>query len=606
MTNQSNKTVRNIVIVGGGISGLILACTLKRLKTCVETDPSVEIAPYVFEKTFSIPNEKITWILWKWAVPALNDLGLGRFLQNYSNTISAVQSLDLLSNDLLVSYPPISSDGSIEKWDQTSSNAVVTINKFVLMEALLYVLKTGQAPPSDFNPLDSNYKPIDQNSINELKLGHELETYLISASTGTVTAHFKNGVSVIADMLVGCDGASSIVRESLLGNLTADVRLRNDGLIFSGTVDLNKCTDNNIDVNSLTTSLNEISPPNICRSFVGSSSSFGLIPINDKIFSWNLAVPQRVLKTVEYKLREGCKRYLEEQHKEINIPSNHKTNKVEDDIDADDIDASDLGLGDQLAKGIAQITIEDGDNHLDEEYAKFLNEPDFDIFNTENNFIPKKLIFDILIDLINNGAEGSSNLSNNSIYITPKLTNIIKASDLNSIFVNRMALIIESIQSFTSPKFHPGRVIILGDAAHSLPISPILSRGGNMAIVDANILAKMIYAYNPDLEPNEEKFHLIGSKFTQSRSFALKSLTRQRVEAEESVKNTGDASTKYNDNVHTNENSTVKKSGGFFHSLWKFSWKVTPTNFIRDKTKSLINDGGITDKEIQELPQLVI
>nr|KAJ3419161.1 hypothetical protein HK105_007325 [Polyrhizophydium stewartii] len=57
-------------------------------------------------------------------------------------------------------------------------------------------------------------------------------------------------------------------------------------------------------------------------------------------------------------------------------------------------------------------------------------------------------------------------------------------------------------ESYTSPNFHPGRVVLVGDAAHGVALGAHGSVGGSLAIADAVVLAKLLAQYfKPDAPP---------------------------------------------------------------------------------------------------------
>lgn len=71
---------------------------------------------------------------------------------------------------------------------------------------------------------------------------------------------------------------------------------------------------------------------------------------------------------------------------------------------------------------------------------------------------------------------------------------LIKATDANSVSItDNSDLVDQPPECYTAPNFYPGRVILIGDAAHPIATAPHGSVGASLALCDAVVLAKLIH-----------------------------------------------------------------------------------------------------------------
>lgn len=110
VNGESESTVkRKILIVGGGVAGLVLALSLKR----VSARQNLNLIPIVYEKSANFDTGSENHLLWRWAVQSLVffgliqvDLGLGKALGKISQPIMQFKSKDLDTMEPLVEWPP--------------------------------------------------------------------------------------------------------------------------------------------------------------------------------------------------------------------------------------------------------------------------------------------------------------------------------------------------------------------------------------------------------------------------------------------------------------------------------------------------------------------
>ena len=97
---QSHRQKR-VAIIGGGISGLALAIALKHMNKTYGT----HWEPYIFDEKPSFGHERSFYILWKFGIKSLLELGLGKRLGAISWPILKLKSIDSASQEVLVDWP---------------------------------------------------------------------------------------------------------------------------------------------------------------------------------------------------------------------------------------------------------------------------------------------------------------------------------------------------------------------------------------------------------------------------------------------------------------------------------------------------------------------
>ncbi len=114
-----------------------------------------------------------------------------------------------------------------------------------------------------------------------------------------------------------------------------------------------------------------------------------------------------------------------------------------------------------------------------------------------------------------------------------KLSRAIAGSEMGSLSIRDNVDLVEEPPLYTSPYFHPGRVILIGDAAHTNSINVHGSQGASLAVADAITLAKLLgHVFSPNqiyehirsntalrdpIDIEYVLFEYIGSKFLELR-----------------------------------------------------------------------------------------
>ncbi|RKO98737.1 hypothetical protein CXG81DRAFT_28457 [Caulochytrium protostelioides] len=397
---------RKILIVGASVAGLTLALAVKRASALY----GLGLEPVVFEKrtTFTEANSGPPWLMWRWALQPLLELGLGKRLQRIAMPIHTFHSVDAETRDVLVQWPPAghphhdparaaaadaAADGPPSARDAgacaTGADALpplVAIRQCDLVRILLLALAEGPLagaaggdpdaaaaagpevpPPSPVRPdvfapapannshlgaapeadvLDPLYHSPDADLacgawLDELEvpdadadadaddagidmaqiwphlhLGYELDSFLISATTGTVTARFANGFVEHGAFLVGCDGAESRTRDILLNAYYPPQYA--GAAIFSGLTRLHLPPhdfptefENGAHLPDISRdALAHFCPPGQALSLIGRGLSFGVIPLGNGLVGWNLVVTQAEAGQHRERLLQAKRRFM--------------------------------------------------------------------------------------------------------------------------------------------------------------------------------------------------------------------------------------------------------------------------------------------------------
>ncbi|KAJ3210807.1 hypothetical protein HDU67_004991 [Dinochytrium kinnereticum] len=326
---QGANPPKKILIVGGGLAGLALALALKR----VGRSTGLNLETVIFdERTEADYNEAGPhYVLWRWAVDILIEMGLGGKLSRIAAPILRFSSIDAETQDDLVQWPPTTAElgatsASVEEALGVDSALppMVATRRCDLVRLLLIALsgvRDDLVFGDDFLPFPANNSDLAPEPVHgleadlacgawfetenfkylvpELCLGEKLESFSVHPATGKVTAVFESGRIEEADVLVGADGAQSKVR-GLLSNKKRHATTHAGAFIMSGItrlvvppVDTPDAMENGKPIEDLHRDhVHEFCPDGRSVSVVAKGLSFGLTNLGNGILGWNLVVAQ--------------------------------------------------------------------------------------------------------------------------------------------------------------------------------------------------------------------------------------------------------------------------------------------------------------------------
>ncbi|KAJ3156956.1 hypothetical protein HK101_001456 [Irineochytrium annulatum] len=323
---------RRILIIGGGPAGLALALALKR----VGRSTGLNLVPIVFESkwahsAYSEHDQEHPaphYILWRWAVEILVEMGLGGRLSKIAAPILHFKSMELDTQDPIVEWPPSNADRVVNSVDEeigadSALPPMVATRRCDLVRLLLLALSGARDDlvfgddylPTPANNSDLTADPVaghegdlaigewfhDENFeelVPELVLGETLESYEVDPVTGEVTASFASGRVERGSILVGADGAKSKVREILLKGKHQPTHA--GACVFSGVtrlvvppVDTPDSLENGKPIPDLVREdMHEFCPDGRAVSLVAPGLSFGISNLGNGVVGWNLIVAQ--------------------------------------------------------------------------------------------------------------------------------------------------------------------------------------------------------------------------------------------------------------------------------------------------------------------------
>ncbi len=234
---EKNSGKREIVIIGGGITGLTLLLSLNLLNI-----PNTKITLYEQSDTVNTTGHTL---LFKAGIEAFLSLGLGKRLGKISHPIYGIKSTCLNGDivaDLKTSNQDIPPCVGVQIQDLKRMLLTAISNRLDLVQGPLEF-----SSATNINTIEGDLSYPDWfnnegylNSCPQIKYGYEFVGYRISAVSGQLLISFKNGETIDCFMLLGCDGGSSLVRNYLMNDY---IKLEHTGqCVLSGIAKSNMQT----------------------------------------------------------------------------------------------------------------------------------------------------------------------------------------------------------------------------------------------------------------------------------------------------------------------------------------------------------------------------
>ncbi|OAJ38216.1 hypothetical protein BDEG_22167 [Batrachochytrium dendrobatidis JEL423] len=371
-------------------------------------------------------------------------------------------------------------------------------------------------------------------SVPNLHMGHELESYAISSDTGKVTVRFTNGVTDSGFMLIGADGLYSKVREMLLAGR---VHAQHSGTAlitgicrtYMPPADVPTEFEDGTAIPTLSRdALLKFCPDGSSQSYIDRGLSFGVTNIGNGFLGWNMIVSQQHQGQVigdyvrakrrrdvdEWMVPSGRNSSMElpehanQSNSSVATKSEYSTTeKVKVDDKTETVDATDattfstiVNAQSEEKRDVSHPVImvhtaaalrRDQDNHASKisnsseapstTQSRIVNLPDFE----DTAFVSGEESRGLALHLL---MKRSTLPSEASVLVARTDTGFIAAFD-------NMDMGEATPYSYSSPNFHPGRVLLIGDAAHGVATAAHGSVGASLAIADAVVLCKLIGHY---------------------------------------------------------------------------------------------------------------
>ncbi|KAI8590171.1 hypothetical protein BDZ88DRAFT_415782 [Geranomyces variabilis] len=690
--SASSAPELSILIIGGGVAGLAAALSIKRVAAAT----GLNLRPIIFEadppaRAFH-SNMAQHWVLWKWAYELLLEMGLGKRLSKIAAPINHTISIDADTRETLVEYPPIEDvvEGTKiadpELGTATTGAAVlppmVGLRKADLVRMLLLALSgirddlldadqfaptpgtTGTGIEADLAAdgdwfANENYADL----VPDLLLGYELDSFMVSASTGKVTAKFLNGHVQVGDMIIGADGTHSKVRD-LIGNRRFPIQHAGAAVIHGvtrtealaqGLPETTTADGTPIPI-VLADDMVRLCPPTNALALIGRGFAYGVNNIGNGMIGWNLVVAQTAphLHTSQFvndqRARAAAAAATAAAAAETNAAtstepgSSHsgharRTSYFQlEHVASDGAVEAELGSDVPGPSGTSHLSSATGSAASTETVAEpetfapatatataaaeqqlasssapssTTSSPTRRANRLETAFERQLRIQREEIIAAKTAAE-----SDESPEQTTHLSGV-QARDLAlclaarhpSIPATALGLIAladpdqthamdildmadQYPETYTSPKFHPGRVILIGDAAHPVATNATGSLGGSLAISDAALLAKLIGKHlashhrRTSVGAGHTAISMAGNGSNADMENRFKALSQAFDAARVPVCNRIMTDARAEGGWGRVENNWVR-------SLWRLSWKYTSRNWVRATYAQMLERGGV-------------
>lgn len=220
-----------VTIIGAGVGGTSAGIALKRLGHEVT----------IYDQITENKPVGAALSLWSNGVKVLNWLGVGSKVEAMGGTMDHMAYLDGLTGD---------------SWCQFSLAQVTELS--------------GQRP-YPVARADLQAMLMDEFGLDDVRLGMRMTS--VTEIDGQAVATFENGESVSSDVLIGCDGARSIVRDYVAGPMERE---------YSGYTNFN----------GLVSMDDAIGPSDQWTTYVGEGKRCSVMPVADSRFYFFVDVPQ--------------------------------------------------------------------------------------------------------------------------------------------------------------------------------------------------------------------------------------------------------------------------------------------------------------------------
>ncbi|RKO85352.1 hypothetical protein BDK51DRAFT_39619 [Blyttiomyces helicus] len=667
---------RPIVIIGGGIAGLTTALAIKRAAIAT----GLNVRPIIYEAARSYSTTPGPhWLLWRWAIDSLLELGLGKRLSRIARPIDSFRSVDAETLETLVQWPPpelatapttadstspssaTSTSSSAEDAEAGASRAESTlapmfgVRRVDLIRLVLLALSDvrddlyegSEFVPAPANNADGAPQPRPQGiegdlavgdswfedegyaeMIPDLRMGHELDTYMISASTGVVTAKFKNGFVERCFMMIGCDGVDSRVRD-LLGNGRYPPQYAN-AVVIHGTTRVNSppfefpkaLPDGRAIQEFLPEDLEKFCPDGTAQSFVGRGCAFGATNLGNGQIGWNLIVAQPE-KHSHITSFEMARRRREVGAAVASVPSRQslvmpvdpstladlsridtstaspqerwqipRTNEP-DSLEDVDVESASPAVMDPLSAALAHTHLSESSpasqtspgsprspnsprttrrNRVETAFERQLRE-------NREELVARARILPNLLE-----PTTSALASHDAVDLALRLVEplplpphahalIARADPLFAAAFDSFDLADQIMDSCTAPNFHPGRVILIGDAAHPVATSAHGSLGGGLALTDAALLAKLLAKH-------------LGATVRADDESVLGSLSREMDRERAAIWAAVVVEARAEGGWQRVENSWIR-------SIWRMSYRYNPVTWAKASYDQMLVRGAV-------------
>ncbi|KAI8818223.1 uncharacterized protein EV422DRAFT_194606 [Fimicolochytrium jonesii] len=568
-TFQQEEELR-ILIIGGGVAGLTTALAIKRIAAAT----GLNLRPIIFEadpaETAYTTNMAQHWILWKWAYDLLLELELGGRLSKIASAIHATRSIDADTRETLVAYPPDdeevgggAQDPEMGHRPTNNSGAppMIGLRKMDLTRLLLQALGgiredlidgdkfVPSVPDTDSEGAQSDIAQTPTwfadegyaELIPDLMLGYELDSFMVSANSGNVTARFMNGAVEYGFMIIGADGTHSKVRE-LLGTRRFSTPIQHAGAaVIHGITRLDNSYDDADHTGSLvspvrTEDILRLCPDGNAVSLVGRGFAMGINNIGNGMLGWNLVVAQPTphFHTTQFAAEKQAKAKAEAEAEDLRSgspgpsspfpkPRSSSSYFQVEHVTSDGVTEGSLPdpppggvsparsvgsidtLTDPVSNALGSLTLNGGlasasappspsgsvssvssnrprrSNRIETAFERQLRLQREDILAVKNAAEDAAAFGtsgatteDPTTHMSGRNAKelAASLAARHASIPTTFLALIDRADPSLTHAMDILDLADEYMKSYTSPNFHPGRIIAIGDAAHPVPHPP--------------------------------------------------------------------------------------------------------------------------------------